>query len=310
MSQDESGGFRRCVVLGGSGAVGSMLARFFRERGADVCIVDVDPPGGDLIASGARFQQGDATVPTAAVLQELRRADVVVLALPEPVAVAAAAPITAALSATALLVETGSVKSPIAAAIGAVTRPVTAVGLNPMFAPALGMAGRSIAVVVLSDGPRITDLLDLLTATGSRLVPVKVDEHDRICAATQVLTHAAVLVFGLALAKLDVGAARLNALATPPHATLLALLARIASGTPAVYWEIQSENRHGDRARAALGAALDELTGVVRSGDSGGFETLLRQVRDFLGADLPRNRALCARMFEMTAEGDPDPQRM
>jgi prephenate dehydrogenase len=165
-------------------------------------------------------------------------------------------------------------------------------------------------VVVISDGDRVEPLMRVLGVGGGRLVQLELADHDRICAALQVLTHATVLAFGLALTRLDVDAAEINALAPPPHATLLAVLARILSGKPAVYWEIQAESEHGERAREALGQALNELAALVGDGDAGGFGRRLEELSAWFGEDLEPRREMCARMFGLTAGQKPGPKEM
>jgi len=280
----------RCVVAGGSGAVGAMLAGLLADRGTEVCVVDRVRSTMD-----AQFVAGDIRAPGPEVLDVLSSADVVVLAIPEPVAIDAVPVVAATMREDALLVETLSVKTPIAAAISATG--VQAVGLNPMFAPSLGMAGRPVGVVVHRNGPLVAALLEAVAGAGGRLVTVDVDEHDRLTAAAQVLTHAAVLAFGLALGELDVDMAKLRAIAPPPHALMLAMLARISAGTPEVYWDIQKTNPSAPQARAALGRAIRQLSDVTEDGDAAGFATLLRRSRDVLGPRLPAYRELCAQIF-------------
>jgi 4-amino-4-deoxyprephenate dehydrogenase len=269
----------RCVVVGGAGQVGSLLGGLLAERGAQVRVVDpAAAPGrpGDLAA--------DVTDPSPALAAALAGADVVVLAVPEPVATAALGGVLAAMRPGALLVDTLSVKSRfVAALLGAGPR-VEAVSLNPMFAPSLGASGRPVAVVVPRDGPRGRLLLAVLEDAGARLVVTTAERHDRLAAATQALTHAAVLAFGLALAELDADVDELSALAPPPHVTLLALLARVASGADETYWDVQAANPHAAPARAALDRGLHRLLDITGDDDPAAFGAALDDVRGFLGA--------------------------
>jgi prephenate dehydrogenase len=122
-----------------------------------------------------------------------------------------------------LAVDTLSVKTDIVAALAAHAGHLEAVSLNPMFAPALRFDGRRVAAVVGRDGPRARALLDAVDRRGGRVAELGADEHDRIAAVTQ----AVVLAFGLALGELGVAVKDLGAVATPPHLTLPALLARL-----------------------------------------------------------------------------------
>ncbi|SDG48741.1 prephenate dehydrogenase [Lentzea fradiae] len=274
----------RCLVVGGAGAVGTLFAELLSGAGASVRVSDS--------AAGE-----DITAPDVVLAAEIALADVVVLAVPEAVALKALGVLVPAMSPGALLVDTLSVKSRYAEATAGLRSDVELLGLNPMFAPSLGFPGRPVAAVELAGGPRTESLLGLLTTAGARVVRVGAERHDRLAAATQALTHAAVLSFGAALAELGVTADELAALAPPPHATLLALLARIAGGTPEVYWDVQSANPFAETARDALRAGTATLAATVGAGEAE-FTDLLTALRSVLGEQLAPYGEHCARMFQ------------
>jgi 4-amino-4-deoxyprephenate dehydrogenase len=286
----------RCVVGGGAGAVGRLMAELLRGAGAEVLAVDVAPepgcPRGDLCAIDERLAA------------ELGRAGIVVLALPERVALAALPGVVRELRPGALLVDTLSVKTRIVAALACHAAHLEALSLNPMFAPALGFDGRAVAAVVVRDGPRARALLGAVHRRGGRVAELGADEHDRLAAATQALTHAAVLAFGLALDELGVD--DLGAVAPPPHLTLLALLARIGAGEPETYWDVQAGNPHARRARMALAAGLVRLADAADHGTGGDFAALLERAHARLGPDRDAYARLCEELFVIArSEGEP-----
>ena len=272
----------RVVVAGGSGAVGSLFAERLQESGNDVVIVDLAAPGP---AHGlTRFVRGDIGDPGAEVTDLVRAADAVLLCVPEPVALVAIDRMAGALRPDALIADTLSVKTTVVPALrAAVMVAGEALSLNPMFAPALGFAGHPVASVVVRDGRRGRALRELIELWGARVVTVTADQHDRVSAASQALTHAAVIAFGAALAELDVDIADLDRMAPPPHTALLSLLARIASGAPEVYWDVQAANPHAPAARRALARGVSQLTGVVDDGDRPAFGDLLDRLCGVLG---------------------------
>jgi prephenate dehydrogenase len=231
------------------------------------------------------------------LVADIRRADIVVLAVPERVALAAVPTLARLLRPGALLVDTLSVKTGIVAVLAAHSAHLEVVSLNPMFAPALGFDGRPVAAVVVRDGPRARALLDAVDRRGGRVAELSADEHDRVAAVTQAMTHAAVLAVGLALDELGVAAEDVGLLATPPHLTLLALLARIASGGPETYWGVQAGNPHARRARTALAAGLATLADAADHGTGGDFAALLERARESLGADRDAYMRTCEELF-------------
>jgi 7-keto-8-aminopelargonate synthetase-like enzyme/prephenate dehydrogenase len=295
---------RRCVVAGGAGAVGGMFASLFAEAGAEVVVVDVAPPAASNGGGRVRVVQGDITTRSPHVLDELREADMVMLAVPEAVAMRAIAQVANAIPEEALLADTLSVKSRFATAVRAVGRG-DVVSLNPMFAPSLGIAGRPVAAVVIHDGPRAQELLRLVSAWGGRVVSLDAERHDRLTAAAQVLTHASVIAFGLALSELDVDIDELTSIAPPPHSSMLALLGRITSGNPELYWDIQARNPSASAVRAALARGVHRLMRTLDSGGSAGFLDAIRQAGDALGSRREAYAEACARLFEALTPAAP-----
>lgn len=277
------------VVAGGSGAVGTLLAHLLADDGSTVLTVDrVAPHDRD---TSIDHVVGDITDPDEQLASHLNAAGVVVLAVPESVALQAVSQWRAP---TALLVETLSVKSGFASAVGATAGPV--IGINPMFAPALGMQGRPVAAVTHRPGTAATEFLDGVRRWGGRVVELDADTHDRLAAATQALTHAAVLAFGSALDDLGVDASLVDAVAPPPARTLLALLARVSGGQPEVYWDVQAGNPYAAAARAALARGLRDLDATVASETEPDFAELMRRA----GASVPNGdvySALCTELF-------------
>jgi prephenate dehydrogenase len=272
----------RVVVAGGLGAVGSLFAERLQESGNDVVVVDLAVPGPAHCVT--RFVRGDIADPGPEVTDLVRGADAVLLSVPERVALVAIDRMAGALRPDALIADTLSVKTTVVPALrAAVMAAGEALSLNPMFAPSLGFAGHPVASVVVRDGRRGRALRDLIEQWGARVVTVTADQHDRVAAAAQALTHAAVIAFGAALAELNVDIADLDRMAPPPHTALLSLLARIASGAPEVYWDVQAANPHAPAARRALAHGVSRLAGVVEHGDRAAFGDLLDRLCGVLG---------------------------
>jgi len=287
----------RGVVAGGAGAVGGMFVRLLIDAGATVCVVDT-MSSDDQTEGLQSFAQGDISALDGRLLALLADAEIVILAVPHDVAVAAVAGVAGAMTPGALLLDTLSVKCPIVAALEVHAADLEVLSVNPMFAPSLGIDGRPVAAVAVHDGPRGRALLELIEQSGGRVVELGADEHDALAATTQALTHAVVLAFGLALGDLDIDVGELGAVAPPPHTTLLALLARITSGAPETYWDVQAANAHAGRARGALASGLRRLADVVDEGDTEAFAGIIEELRGFLGDERDHYRDICAQIFE------------
>lgn len=283
------------MVVGGSGAVGRLLVDLLRGNGDTVVVVDARPP---VRPSADRIVIGDILAPTPDITAAVAAADLIVLAVPEGVALGAVRALSGRLRAGTLVVDTLSVKSRFHTALRQCAEPPgQALGINPMFAPSLGIRGRPVAATIYRDGPMVPHFLHSLTESGARVVTLSAQQHDRLVAATQALTHAAILAFGLALSELDVSAEELFATAPPPHAVSSALLARVGHGVPEVYWDIQSANPHARRARALLADAVASLSDIVEHGSESDFAELMQRARSPLGERAEYYQDLCASLF-------------
>ncbi|WDL95266.1 prephenate dehydrogenase/arogenate dehydrogenase family protein [Alicyclobacillus sp. ALC3] len=290
---------RHCVVIGGAGAVGSLFADLLQTSGRQVSVIDHIKPTGNF-----PFEICDAANLTIDAREMVRTADMVLLALPERVAIEMVPSLCTQMRANALLAHTLSVQSRMSNAIETLQPAVEVVGLNPMFAPSLGVLGRSVAAIVQRGGPNSDELLDLLSSWGGKVIRVTAEEHDRLVAAMQVLTHTTVLAFGAALRELGVDLALVSTLAPPPHATLLAILARISSGTAEVYWDIQSANPYAPAARSALFNAVNQVVSATSSETE--FVALLDTNRQLLGAELEVYQSICAKVFDQCRQTSAD----
>lgn len=291
-------GLARCALVGGDGAVGRLLAGALADAGSALTVLDVAPrPRAG--PPPARYVALDAREPSAALADALADADCAILTLPEQAALDALPHVLAVLPAGALLADTLSVKTPFARAALAAAAPVELLSLNPMFAPSLGFAGRAVLAVELAPGPRAAALLALLRRRARAVVTVPdAAAHDRLTAALQVVPHASVLSFALALRSLDVELDALLAIAPPPFLALLALLARIADASPATYADIQRENPFGAQARAALADGLAQLDAAAGDADPRRSEALVAEAGALLG---PHREALAAQAAALLA---------
>lgn len=276
------------IVVGGAGAVGSMLVEFLRRGGRSVKIVDPADAHGDFAV--------DITDSTQALRAALSEAALIVLAVPEKAALAVLPTLARITRDDALVVDTLSVKSRMSAAVVASGRAGEFLGLNPMFRPELGPRDRPVIAVPYIDGPRCRTFLGEIRSWGASVSVMDPDRHDRLAAATQSLTHAAVLAFGLALVELDVDPDEAIEVGPPPYRTLSALLARIVGGEPEVYWDVQSGNPYAASARKALSSACVRLEREI--GDPDEFSDLVGSAAGGLGNRSDELNALCRMLFE------------
>src|SRR5205814_3268953 len=183
--------------------------------------------------------RADVLLPGPDIRAAVASAAMVVLALPEDVALRCLAWLPMTVRADAVLVSTCSVQEPLFAEIDAGEQSPQLLGVNPMFAPTLASRGRPVALISRAPGPEVERLRRRLDEDGMVVTELTPHAHDLVMSHLQTLPHAAVLAFLGVLTDAPVDLPALLALAPPPARTLIALGCRILSAPPETYWDIQ-----------------------------------------------------------------------
>jgi len=265
------------IVLGGLGQAGSLIAGALTHAGAEVVLVDVLPRPEAVAA--ASYIQADVTRPDDDLLRAIADTDCIAMCLPEDAALRAAPAILNAMARGALWIDTLSVKQNICGLLRRYKEKLELVSINPMFAPALGFDGNSVAFVEISGGPKSEEFARTLRSLGAIVEMLTPETHDRLTAAIQVATHAAILSFGAALLELDYDIEKGSAIATPPHRMLLSLLQRMSTANPEVYWDIQHHHPFAASVRESLSRALKTLDAAAREDSPREFQELFERLR-------------------------------
>jgi 4-amino-4-deoxyprephenate dehydrogenase len=285
------------IVLGGNGAMGSLFCRQLAGIAKQVIAIDLQQTFTHDVKD-IKYIETDVCKPNKPAQNALSHADLVIAALPEGVAMTAWPEISRIQKKTSLLVDTLSVKTPFINAVSQSESPDEIISINPMFGPSLGFSGQSAAVIDVRHGPIADAFIALLASWGCRLVFLTAEEHDRYAAMLQTATHAAILAFGMSLQKLHYDLSAVEPLMPPPHRTLLALLARILSADPRVYWDIQSSNPFAAEARRALESGTKEFSNLLGNQNQHAFEKLLNSMTKlFDSKQLETYQQTCSQIF-------------
>jgi len=277
--------------------MGSLFCAQLAALAHQVTAIDLQQKS-NISSGNIRYIRSDVCALNKEAMNTLATADLVIAALPETAMMTAWQEIMANQKESSLFVDTLSVKTPFINTISQSKRPSEIISINPMFAPSLGFSGQSAAVIEIRRGPIADTFLALLESWGCRPVFLTAEEHDRYTAILQTLTHAAILAFGMALQKFNYDLEKLESIMPPPHRTLLALVARILSADPVVYWDIQVSNPYAADARRALESSAQELTKLIENQDQRGFEKSLASLaRLFDAKQLEKFQQVCSKIF-------------
>lgn len=289
------------VIIGGSGEIGDLFARHLAGP-----VVVLDKVGPRRQSDDLEFRRvSDTSTLIGDHGAVLSSAGMVMLALPEDVALALLPEVAAVLAPGALLIDTLSVKGTVCARLeelcgerDAAGSEIECLSINPMFAPSLGFAGQCVAVVPIRSEARAAAFLAAMETWGARNERLDATAHDEATAAMQVATHAAILAFGASLRASSYDVRSVMAFAPPPHRALMALLARICAGEPEVYRDIQASNTLASATRQRLGDGIEALDRCIATHDPAAFEAFITELRQCLGPELDHLTRDCRTMFE------------
>ncbi|OHX10941.1 hypothetical protein BI343_04915 [Chromobacterium amazonense] len=203
----------------------------------------------------------------------------------------------------AVIVPTCSVQQRFFNDLDAIKPGHPCLGLNPMFSPSLPAQGRVVASCLPDPESTSHWLEQSVQEAGMRVKRLSPERHDQLMSVCQTLPHAAIIAFGLALSDSGrlVDLDSVMEMAPPPMRAMLALLSRILSNPAEIYWDIQSENPHGERQRTALSDSLRQLSSMVEAKDGGAFSQELQRTADRLGMHLASSARDCQAMFSNLA---------
>jgi chorismate mutase/prephenate dehydrogenase len=108
------------------------------------------------------------------------------------------------------------------------------------------------------------------------------DDHDRLIAYVLGLSHAVNIAFFTALAGSGEAAPRLVRLSSTTFDAQFDVAAKVASESPALYFEIQRLNEYGAESLEALSWAVERLRKLVETGDAAGFEQMMLTGRAYV----------------------------
>jgi prephenate dehydrogenase len=271
------------LVIGSNGAFGAAFTRWLAGLGP-VDAMDLQDAAArpDLVG---RYVSCDATLLDEPGRELVASADVVIVCLPEQEALQAVPRIMDAMPRGALIVDILSTKTPIVRVYEESPRKkeLEILSIHPMFAPSVEPRGQNVIAVEVNAGARARQFVETVRAWEANITQMSADEHDRMTALTQAVTHASILAFGSALAAGGYDISKALDASTPVHRTLLTLLGRMASADPNLYFRIQTSNPHAGPARALLARALSDLVEALERDDFPSFERRFRDVRAMFG---------------------------
>jgi prephenate dehydrogenase len=265
-------------IIGGTGKMGGLFVPVFKRAGYEV------------------FVSGRSTVLTNADIA--RQCDLVIVSVPIRDTVRVIEEIAPLLARNQLLCDLTSLKvRPVEAMLAS---KANVVGLHPMFGPTVtSLKGQTIIVCpVRVEEHLLHRLTGVFTAAGARCTMATPEEHDRMMAVVQGLTHYVTLCMADSIRRLGMDIRSTREFTSPVYQIELALIGRLLSQNPDLYADILQLNPYVPEVLEACRSSSEDLAGIVGSHDPNLFRAFFERNSRHLGPSCSEGQAMTDALIE------------
>jgi prephenate dehydrogenase len=159
------------------------------------------------------------------------------------------------------------------------------IGLHPMFGPSVpGLAGQTIIVTPgRCDEGTLRSFLALFERQGARITRTTPEEHDRVMAVVQGLTHFVTLGIADTMRRVGVSPGQTEEFMSPVYRMEMGLVGRLLSQEPALYSDMLRFNPFVPAVLKACEEAISDLGRAVGQGEGTRFEEIFRMDAEHFG---------------------------
>ncbi|MDO9549684.1 MAG: prephenate dehydrogenase/arogenate dehydrogenase family protein [Methanoregula sp.] len=265
-------------IIGGTGKMGRLFARVFAKAGYEVLV------------------SGRKTAITSADIA--KQCDIVIISVPIHDTVRVISEIAPLLKPGQLLCDFTSLKvSPVEAMLKS---KADVIGLHPMFGPTVKSISRQTIIVcpARADEARVAALVKIFKDQGAICTIATPEEHDRIVAVVQGLTHFVTLCMADTVRRLGVDLHKTGQFESPVYQIELSLVGRLLAQDPALYADILQQNPYVPEVLAACRSSAADLAAIVEAKDPEQFRAFFEKNSRHLGAYCEEGQATTDALIE------------
>ena len=244
-------------IIGGTGQMGRFFAEVFRAAGWDVIVSGRTTPltGRDIAGE----------------------ADLVMVSVPIRATVAVIREVAPLLSEEQVFCDLTSLKAEPVGAMLASRAEV--IGLHPMFGPgAVSLRGQTIVATPARCRPATLEgLLSIFRDQGAAITLSTPEDHDRMMAVIQGLTHFGTLAKAETIRRIGADVGETLAFTSPVYRIEMGFVGRLLAQDAGLYGDILQMNPAVPEVLAAFEDAVRTLREIVESGDDEEFRTFFAE---------------------------------
>ncbi|RLG38006.1 prephenate dehydrogenase/arogenate dehydrogenase family protein [Methanosarcinales archaeon] len=276
------------TIIGGAGAMGGWFAKFFKQNGADVRIVDRSAKTPEIASSlGVDFMHVDILSQhcPSDITEDITDTDVLIISVPIDITCNVIEAVGKRMKDGTLLMDLTSVKrEPVRKMLECTKDDVEILSIHPMFGPtAKSIRNQTVIFIEISGrwGKLCDKIENIFERKGARIVFMSADEHDRTMAVIQGLSHFVLLSYGITLQNLNFNVEHAREM-SPLYEIFTDFVGRILHQDPELYANIQM-NLDMKEIHEKFIAAAKMLSSSVLNKDEEKFKSVFLNARKHFG---------------------------
>jgi prephenate dehydrogenase len=250
-------------IIGGTGKMGRLFIPVFERAGYEVVV------------------SGRSTLLTNTELA--KQCDLVIVSVPIHDTVRVINEISPVLKKDQILCDFTSLKTvPVAAMLNSKAR---VIGLHPLFGPTVQSLRQQTIIVcpARANEKTVESLLSVFRSEGAQCTIASPEQHDRMMAVVQGLTHFVTLCMADSVRRLGIDIETTRAFTSPVYHIELSLVGRLLSQDPSLYADILQQNPFVPEVLSICTSSAENLRRIVDSEDPALFREFFLQNTRHLG---------------------------
>ena len=268
--------------------MGGWFAKFFKQNGADVRIVDRSAKTPEIASSlGVDFMHVDILSQhcPSDITEDITDTDVLIISVPIDITCNVIEAVGNRMKDGTLLMDLTSVKrEPVRKMLECTKDNVEILSIHPMFGPtAKSIRNQTVIFIEISGrwGKLCDEIENIFERKGARIVFMSAEEHDRTMAVIQGLSHFVLLSYGITLQNLNFNVEHAREM-SPLYEIFTDFVGRILHQDPELYANIQM-NLDMKEIHEKFIAAAKMLSSSVLNKDEEKFKNIFLNARKHFG---------------------------